>query len=522
MNKVHTFLVMALCSLMVIVLLLVVILRLRCTDVQACQVNQSEVTRSAEEQRRSLTRLSRNSTGKIGVIITTFGSNVVYAKQCVLCFLRHVKYPRYVLLYVNGSDDPRLLNIKSELPGEVEVVVSRTPAPGGLTWTWNDGIRKCLAQHCTTIVLSNDDVIFDHSISNILHASETANASNVYFGPVSNKPGNDTNHSQLAKRPKNKPVYKCTYKNRDHNLNGFFLVFPSMTLQHTMFDEDNFFNPKYPFGGNETEWFKRFQSRGGKGMVVPATFVYHYKLQLWRAPQDATACVYTINVGGYEGDRVLLNNKHNRYAPADVLYFTDNDKIIYTCLKLNVTPFLVFPDTGTQTSKLLQRTIKTSPHLFLPAFYKTSIYVDGNVELTGDTGELLQSVDTIDLVCFQHPRSHAACVHEELDVIVDKQLASPESVQKVKQEMQKLQFDPSQHLLTETNVLVRKHHNLHQFSEDWTRFIHMCPRDQASFDFLLWKHNVYFHRRPFSSKPARVFRHVNPVNRLVGPLQKKE
>ena len=69
------------------------------------------------------------------------------------------------------------------------------------------------------------------------------------------------------------------------NLNGFFMVFPIHVLidnQITVDGKSYYFDPQYPFAGNETEWFTRFTRSGGVPIVVSQTFIYHYKLQTWR------------------------------------------------------------------------------------------------------------------------------------------------------------------------------------------------------------------------------------------------
>ena len=50
-------------------------------------------------------------------------------------------------------------------------------------------------------------------------------------------------------------------------------------LENNKYDELNYFDPSYPFGGNEVEWFDRFKKKGGIPIVVPRTFIYHYKLK---------------------------------------------------------------------------------------------------------------------------------------------------------------------------------------------------------------------------------------------------
>lgn len=503
LSKGTVALVVIVCVLVVTALVVVAVLML---TPRKCQSSQSAGLRLQLEHAGVPAR-------KVGVVMTTFGTNYIFAKQAALCFLRHVKQPLYMVLYVNGSEDERLLQISDELP-EVTVIVLNKPAKGGLTWTWNDGIVRCIKEGCDIIILSNDDIIFDASIIHLIVACEKATDSKVYFGPITNAPGNEKNYAQQGTQPSKDAPYRCTYQGKPQNLNGFFLAFPVKSLVANMFDATHFFDPKYPYGGNETEWFARFGAQEGYGMVVPKTFVYHYKLKSWRSPQQTRVCVYTINLGGYEGERILLDNRAGEYNPADVLYFTDTDKMIYKCLKFNVQPFLIDVSRSAMPPKLLQRTIKAMPHLFLPAFYDTSVYVDGNVRLTDRVQPLVDSMNKHTLVCYQHPRVPCT-VDLELMIIVKDKLAFQESVDTVMSEMFEYRFDPASYTLTETNMLIRKHHELVDFSTDWARMIGICPRDQASFDFLLWKHNIKYDRRPCKEKLIKKYSHVNDQNRRV-------
>ena len=49
-----------------------------------------------------------------------------------------------------------------------------------------------------------------------------------------------------------------------------------------MFDDTHFFNPAMPFGGNETEWAKRWFEKGGEVGIVESCFVHHDKQASWR------------------------------------------------------------------------------------------------------------------------------------------------------------------------------------------------------------------------------------------------
>lgn len=452
----------------------------------------------------------------VGIIITTYGYNYIFAKQTLLSFQRHLP-SSHIVLYINGTTDSRLQNIRNECTGSVDVVLSTTPFEGGLTWTWNDGIQRCIEKGCSTLILSNDDVIVTRSVHHIVQECERRAEDLVYFGPLTNEPGNANNRDQKGLSPIDKAPYICRHDGKIANINGFFMAFSTLTLYKNRLDETHFFDPKYPFERNEVEWFHRFMKLGGVPIVVPRTFIYHYKLKSWRPGiVYKDTCVYTVNIGGYEGNRILLSEKHIT-SSIDLLYFTDQEDLIYPCLQKGILPFLILPEEfGVTTSKILQRTIKTSPHLFLPPQYTISIYVDGNLEMqVNNLHEYpLNKLTEYDLICFAHPRKPPQkSVLYELEVIVKGKLATREQIMNVLSEFTEENYNPEEQNLTETNMLIRKHHHITAFSEDWTRMIHKCQRDQASFDFLRWKHRVKCLQLPIEDKKVQRHSHVNPIHR---------
>ena len=192
-----------------------------------------------------------------------------------------------------------------------------------------------------------------------------------YFGPLTNNPGpTKTNKiNQYSISPK-----LSIQKKINSNLNGFFMVFSKKVLIKNKFDNLNYFDPKYPFGGNETEWYKRFLNINGEPIVIPRTFIYHYKLAKWRNKELNEICIYTVNTGNYEGNQINLT-KNN--IDIDTLYYTDNFYNIYKCISSGLIPFYV--DTTNKDCKLIQRSIKVCPLLYLPHNYIRHVYVDGNV-----------------------------------------------------------------------------------------------------------------------------------------------
>lgn len=224
---------------------------------------------------------------KLGIVITTHGYNGIYVRQCVNCFLKF--FPNaYIVLFVNESKDKITLNLKKTHPKIHYIYINNQNKNGGLTGTWNQGIDLCLKNNCEVICLSNDDLKFGNSIYHIINSAFNDKSGLKYYGPLSNNPGVGITckRNQKSNRPKNLNNFICKNNNKPHQLNGFFMVFPKKSLLKNKFNNKFYFNPRFPFGGNENEWFRRFKSKGGKPIVVPRTFIFHYKFKSWRGKNN--------------------------------------------------------------------------------------------------------------------------------------------------------------------------------------------------------------------------------------------
>jgi hypothetical protein len=371
----------------------------------------------------------------------------------------------------------------------------------------------CLKNNCEVIILSNDDLIIDKTFLHILIEAEKAEKQKkmAYFGSLTNNPGpSECNKGQFSHNPVNGHSFINKYKNKYTNLNGFLMVFPKHVLLKNMFDEKHYFDPKFPFGGNETEWFNRFVNIKGIPIVVPKTFVYHYKFARWKKKHNSAnkVCIYTVNTGSYEKNTIYISKKN-----IDILYFTDNHELIYKCSELGIYPFYVIP---TNDPKLLQRTIKTSPHIYIPNNYEISIYIDGNMK----PKDILYKLDfnkfmcSNDIICFHHPSR--TTINDEIKEIIKLKFETPENCNKI---LNKMKIDNYNNIegLTETGILFRKHKNIIKFSNDWTDCINICRRDQVSFDYLLFKHNIEYTRYSNTAqlKLINIYQHINPVNKYI-------
>ena len=319
---------------------------------------------------------------KVGVVITTHGNNGILVRQCIKSFIKFLPKNSYISLFVNESEDEVTLSLKNEFSNIDYYYIDDQKKNGGLTATWNQGIMKCFENNCEVIILSNDDILINDNISNIIDKSYNTN-SMEYFGPLTNKNGvPEFNflqhfHHHFNKDNNKKPnSYNKTIHSKI-NLNGFFMVFPKHVLIKNMIDK-YYFNPKYPFGRNEVEWYNRFKEKGGKAIIDLNTVVYHYKLKTWKnldetegcpdCPQKPNTCIYTINI-----DNDFNNIKQYNNNNLDLLYFTDNFEDINKCIELNIIPMMIFNDNNDMTR--LHNSLRSEPNLWIPSYYSNKIYV---------------------------------------------------------------------------------------------------------------------------------------------------
>lgn len=160
---------------------------------------------------------------------------------------------------------------------------------GGLTGAWNKAAKHAIRDGVDCLILSNNDVIFNESLFELVAAVEQATEPSA-FGPLSNSPGTGAKWGQQGTGPQNRPPVPVK------EINGFCMAITKSALLATKRDDGNYFDPALPFGGNESEWCARLASKGGKFFVVPKAFVSHLKLNLWNKPKSAArAASHSLN-----------------------------------------------------------------------------------------------------------------------------------------------------------------------------------------------------------------------------------
>ena len=474
---------------------------------------QAARSRQVVERRQNAQALWEARPLLTGVVLTTHGNTGAYARMAVYSILRHLKSLHYMVLFINGkSDDPIHSRIEANLSAHPKVDVVRVDDDsGGLTYTWNKGIAMCRARNCSVIALSNNDIFVDASVNNLIQEAHRCPLDALrYYGPVTNNPGPaECNKAQKFGWSRTNAPFVLTHNARLSNLNGFFMAFPTHVLEKIRLDTSHVFDPSLPYDGAEVEWYSRLVKRGGYPVVVPRAFVYHYKNRAWRQGVDRaeTACLYTINTGGYESSIPC-----RRQIPgADMLYLSDNPRALAICQQHGWTPMYLLPEwKASSETKLLQRTAKTQPHMYLPSHYQASIYIDGNLEpLWADSRSLLKLLGDTDLVCWAHP--DRTKVADEVEEVIAHRLERRANTNVIQRWQREAGF-PDEGGLTETCILVRRHAPLEAFSNEWKKCISTCRRDQCSFDYLLWKHRVKSVKLRYKTRPIRWLNHSGNIS----------
>jgi len=421
---------------------------------------------------------------RYGIIITVTTNEYVFVKQLILCFYRYIKNP-YILLFMDDIIDTRLKDINLEF---TDVVIRQKSLDKIMMW--NKAVNECLKENCQTIIFANDNIIFSESINHILTQSLISDIS--CYGPISNV---SHNKHQLESITTTENIFIT------EALDDFFLVIPKISLLANRLSDGSFFQT------DDLDWFKRFT---GKIVVVSQSYVYRYK------KPTSKECLYTVNTGGYEKDRILINGLDHKI---DCLYFTDNETLIGKCISLNLIPFIVKPQDYKRDAKKTQRTIKTSPHVFLPSYYDTSLYIDSHLILNREAKSIIDDIKDYDLICYHHPRKpYPANVASEFPAL--SKLVQKDQLDDMINYMKSNGFIPEIHYVSDTCILTRRHKNIIPFSEEWTRLVNIVHRDQVTFDYLLWKYDLKYRRDENKNIPITKMPHVNPRTRLLDSYQK--
>lgn len=193
--------------------------------------------------------------------------------------------------------------------------------------------------------------------------------------------------------------------------------------------------------------------------------------------------IYTVLVGDY--DEIL---DPDIVTPGwDYLVFTDNEHLrsnVWQPRKIEHLENLV---STTRRPKIL-------PHKHLEDHYNLAVYIDGNIRVKRDLNAFIDVAlpDNYDMATFQHPGWN--CVYQEADAIIRVNRA-PEDMVKRQIAQYAREGLPHNVGMICAYILVWRMHNvkLQEHCEHWFSELsdpNKIKRDQISFNYLLWKHNL--------------------------------
>jgi len=199
--------------------------------------------------------------------------------------------------------------------------------------------------------------------------------------------------------------------------------------------------------------------------------------------------VYTANFGGYDYVREPLV----RPATVDYVYFTD-EPVATKHWKVLTVP--VWNNDPVRSA----RKIKILPHTLFPD-HQISIWVDANITVRGDVSELVdQYLTNANMVVYSHAvlPDRSLGVQDQLQSLLQGKRGvtkdDPEVMQKQVEGYLKEGFPDDGGMLC-SMVLLRRHHDPTVTSTMncwWEEVAHKSRRDQLSFPYAAWKHQLSY------------------------------
>jgi len=171
----------------------------------------------------------------------------------------------------NASEDKFEIE---NLPENFRITRVDNQYKGGLTYTWNEGVKQAIADGCDLVIVTSDDQIIDETINSFIDEIRKHKLnSNAVFGPLSNN-ANNVNQTSLVP---NNTIFEVT----DIPLNGFCLAMTKETIESNYYDNNgNVFSTAM-----EDKWGhqdQELQSRIKHSVVIGTCYLHHIKQGGWR------------------------------------------------------------------------------------------------------------------------------------------------------------------------------------------------------------------------------------------------
>lgn len=234
---------------------------------------------------------------KVGIVLAYYNFVNKFVLPCLESLVEHTT-DDYVIYVVDNEtshkDNQKVVEYCFTNPNIHYKRIDDQKQNGGLTGAWNQGIDFLIEKNCDRLILLNHDTIVNNTWKEYY---QEINNDNTVYGPLTNNPGGAfKKNGQIVQFNESKAVE--TDNTNVGYINGFCFGFTSNTAKNNMIG-DYYFDPKFPFGGNESEWQLRLFGikpsgnsfananhldkieEHNKAVIVNKSFVFHYKDNGW-------------------------------------------------------------------------------------------------------------------------------------------------------------------------------------------------------------------------------------------------
>src|SRR5699024_186177 len=144
------------------------------------------------------------------------------------------------------------------------------------------------------------------------------------------------------------------------------------------------------------------------------------------------------------------------------------------------------------------RQLKILPHIYFTE-YQYSIWIDGNIQITADIDELIETYfDQSDQGFFSFAHPWRDCIYDEAEDVIEnrKGIEDSSGEKRARKQMEKYKLEgmTKNNGLIESNVILRKHTpEVNQIMEQWWEEVKThSRRDQLSFNYVAWKNDFEY------------------------------
>lgn len=192
--------------------------------------------------------------------------------------------------------------------------------------------------------------------------------------------------------------------------------------------------------------------------------------------------VYTAIFDNYD----ILKDPKIFNKEIDYICFSNNKR-----LKSKIWQIIYVPNDNNLNAQFLNRKLKILGPMNELKDYELSLYIDGNIYLTGNTIEFIKKYLSNNLTNFRHPRR--SCLYDEIGICLSINKA-PQKVLHMQTKNYSGNGMPKNFGLSDNKIILRKHcqQTFDIMTEWWNELLNFPGRDQVSLPYILWKRNQYY------------------------------